>query len=86
MSIIAIVFPSSFVTGILWPRERVPQVLQMINPLLPMTLPAEAMRSLMICCWGIGHPNVWQGFIFNAVYALGSFMVTILLLNERIQK
>lgn len=86
MSIIAIVFPSSFVSGILWPREGMSQVLQMISPFLPMTLPAEAIRSLMIRCWGIDHPNVWQGFIINVVYILGSFIITILLLKRRIQK
>ncbi len=86
MSIIAIVFPSSFLSGLLWPREGLPYILQLISPLLPMTLPAEAMRSLMTRCWDISHPNVWQGFLVNTVYIIGAFVITILLLNKKLGK
>lgn len=86
LAILAIVFPSAFISGILWPREGMPQFLHKISTFLPMTLPAEAMRSIMIRCWGIDHPNVWQGFIVNIIYVVCLFALTVIVLNRRFQK
>lgn len=84
MSIMAIVFPSSFLSGLLWPKEGMPHFLQSISKLLPMTLPAESMRSLMIRCWDINHPNVWQGFLVSVVYVMGSFVFTMFFIKRKL--
>ena len=73
----AFVFPAFLLSGILWPRQGMPAVLNWISVALPSTLSAELVKELVVksyatlalVCSGVGIPFVWIVCLFSlAVY------------------
>lgn len=75
----AIFFPNMALSGIIWPIEGMPVVLQYIAYMLPCTLTSEAMRSIFTRGWPFSHPNVWPGYISLLGYILLYFLLTVLI-------
>lgn len=86
MIVISTIFPLSFISGILWPPEGMPKVLQYISLALPLNLPSESLRSLMIRGWDITHPSVWPGFVVACGYTSLFFLGTLLILKMQANK
>ncbi|CAL8072602.1 unnamed protein product [Orchesella dallaii] len=75
----ALFFPNVFVSGVLWPLEGMPIVLQYIAYFLPCTLTGEAMRSIFARGWTLSHPNVWPGFAALFGWISFYFVLTVLI-------
>ncbi|CAG9766095.1 unnamed protein product [Ceutorhynchus assimilis] len=54
----AIIFPVTLLTGLMWPVESFPHVLQIIAKCLPMTLQAIALRNIIKKGWSIWRYEV----------------------------
>lgn len=80
--IIAIIFPIFFVSGVLWPVEGMPYILQNLSPIFPMTLPTQALRSIMNRGWGVLHSQVWGGYFVSLAYIVGFSFFTYLRLKR----
>ncbi|CAL8136360.1 unnamed protein product [Orchesella dallaii] len=73
----SIFFPNIFLSGIIWPVEGMPEVLQSIVNILPCTLPAESMRSIVLRGFGFFHGRVWPGFAVLVFYILFYCALTV---------
>lgn len=72
-------FLSPRVAGILWPLEGIPKVIRYFSYLMPLTLPADSLRSVMSKGWGLTHPNVLMGLLVNTSWTI-FFIVGCMLL------
>ncbi|XP_075526822.1 ABC transporter G family member 20-like [Dermacentor variabilis] len=72
-------FLSPRVAGILWPLEGIPKVIRYFSYLMPLTLPADSLRSVMSKGWGLTHPNVLMGLLVNTGWTI-FFIVSCMLL------
>ncbi|XP_070397544.1 ABC transporter G family member 20-like [Dermacentor albipictus] len=72
-------FLSPRVAGILWPLEGIPKVVRYFSYLMPLTLPADSLRSVMSKGWGLTHPNVLMGLLVNTGWTI-FFIVSCMLL------
>lgn len=70
-------FPNLLLSGLIWPVEGMPQILQKIAQVLPCTLSAQALRSITSRGWEFTHPNVWPGFAVLVAYIVVYFTLTI---------
>lgn len=48
-----VLFPSIFLSGVFWPLQSVPELLQPISYVLPLTYAVDGLRSVMIRGWGM---------------------------------
>lgn len=71
-------FPNFLLSGLVWPVEGMPEILQKIVQVFPCTLSAESVRSITSRGWEFTHPNVWPGFVILTAYIIGYFLLTIL--------
>ncbi|KAH8032550.1 hypothetical protein HPB51_026003 [Rhipicephalus microplus] len=65
--------------GILWPLEGIPKFIRYFSYTMPLTLPADALRSVMSKGWGLMHPNVLSGLLVNTGWTI-FFIVSCMLL------
>jgi ABC-type multidrug transport system permease subunit len=57
--------------GVLWPLEAMPYAFRMISYYLnPLTIPIEALRSVMLRGWGLNNIDVIIGYIVSIGYTL----------------
>jgi len=68
--IMPVTFPVLLLSGILWPIEGIPLILQPVAWALPTSWSAEAFRSIMIRGWGFEHAIVWKAFLYNGAFAI----------------
>ena len=54
-------FPMMFLSGIIWPLEGLPVILQKISWYLPLTAAVQAMRDVMARGWNISYSSVYAG-------------------------
>ncbi len=62
--------PLWFSSGLIWPLEAVPYVLQLLLYLNPLSFPVESLRSVMLRGWGVNNVNVLIGYIVSIMYTL----------------
>uniref|UniRef100_A0A1Y1KV25 ABC transporter domain-containing protein n=3 Tax=Photinus pyralis TaxID=7054 RepID=A0A1Y1KV25_PHOPY len=62
--------PFVLLTGMLWPIEGMHPFLRFFTSFLPLTIPAESMRSVLQRGWGLSRPTVYNGLIVINVWAL----------------
>ncbi|KAH6922204.1 hypothetical protein HPB50_010867 [Hyalomma asiaticum] len=72
-------YPIMMVSGILWPLEGIPKIIRYLSYTMPLTLPADALRSVMSKGWGLMHPNVLSGLLVNTGWTI-FFIVSCMLL------
>ena len=63
-------YPILLLSGILWPVEGMPKILQKISWYLPCTAACQAMRDIMARGWGISDPSVPIGIGATSVWIL----------------
>ncbi len=81
--IMPVMFPVLLLSGILWPVEGIPLILQPVSWALPTTWSAEAFRSIMIRGWGLEHSVVWKAFLYNAGFAVAMLWLAARTLKVR---
>ncbi|XP_037502011.2 ABC transporter G family member 20 [Rhipicephalus sanguineus] len=72
-------YPIMMISGILWPLEGIPKFIRYFSYAMPLTLPADALRSVMSKGWGLTHPNVLSGLLVNTGWTI-IFIVSCMLL------
>lgn len=63
--------------GILWPVEGIPMYVRWLSYVLPLTLPAEAFRSVMSKGWGFTHPSVLLGILASSCWTVVFLAITV---------
>jgi ABC-2 type transport system permease protein len=76
-----VLFPSIFLCGVFWPLESVPQLLQPISYLVPLTYAVDGLQSVMVRGWGLDHVG-WD-CILLVVYAAIMLLLSWLVLRRR---
>jgi len=76
-----IIFPSVLLTGLFWPVESIPAVLQPLSYLIPLRYAIDAERAIMLRGWGIEH--IWIQILVLIGFAILTLGGSILLLKRR---
>lgn len=71
-------YPAMMISGILWPLEGIPMAVRVVSYVLPLTLPADAFRSVMSKGWGLFHTHVMLGVFVSVTWACVFLAGTIL--------
>ena len=66
-------------SGILWPLEALPRFLKIISSVLPLAIPARAMRYVLLRGWDLTYGVIQLAFLINLGYFFGLLIITILL-------
>ncbi|KAE8736737.1 ABC-transporter, subfamily H member 11 [Frankliniella occidentalis] len=77
-------FPTLLLSGLMWPLEGMHPLLRNSVWLLPLNLATTAIRSIMNRGWGLGSPDVRNGFL-SATFWL-AFFVLVTLTTLRLKK
>ncbi|OXA59297.1 ABC transporter G family member 20 isoform X2 [Folsomia candida] len=86
MIAIASFFPNIILSGIIWPTEGMPIVMQYITYLLPCKLASESIRSIVSRGWEFTHIGVWPGFATTAAWIALYWLLTLLIHRYRFSK
>ena len=70
-----IALPMMFLSGVFFPREAMPQVLQSVTDYLPLTYLVESMRNVVID--GASLWSQWGNLTGLAVWLIFSFLVAV---------
>merc|ERR1712079_538152 len=70
-------------SGTLWPLEGMPSYLRYFSYMLPQTLACNSMRCLMEKGWGIGHFQVYIGFVTTLTWTLVLMAIGTVLIKKR---
>ncbi len=76
-----IVFPSLLVTGMLWPIESIPEILQPLSHVVPLTYAIDALKGIMLKGWGIG--DIWFQLVFMSGFAVLTLVLAGLFLKKK---
>jgi ABC-2 type transport system permease protein len=76
-----IIFPSILLSGLFWPIESIPSVLQPLSYAIPLRYGIDAERAIMLRGWGIGE--IWLDIAVLAFFAVLTLGGSILLLKKR---
>ncbi|MFH0816135.1 MAG: ABC transporter permease [Methanobacteriota archaeon] len=76
-----IIFPSILLSGLFWPIESIPPVLQPVSYLIPLRYGIDAERAIMLRGWGIGE--IWLDIAVLAFFATLTLGGSVLLLKKR---
>ncbi len=63
-------------SGVFWPIECLPYFLRIISNFGPLTLPIDALRSVMIRGWTIRYTQVLNGYLISLLYTMTAFIIT----------
>jgi ABC-2 type transport system permease protein len=72
----AIIFPFVLMSGILWPLIAMPDFLRIIALALPVTIPAEVARAIVLN-QSLAVPNVAMAFVVPLAWTALNFVVCI---------
>ncbi len=70
-----VIVPQGLLSGIFWPVERLPDLLQPIARALPLTYAVEGLRGVMIKGWGLDSPTIQLDLAVLA--AIAAFFVLL---------
>lgn len=70
-----VIVPQGLLSGIFWPVERLPDLLQPIARALPLTYAVEGLRGVMIKGWGLEHPTIQLDLA--VLLAIAAFFVLV---------
>ncbi len=76
-----IIFPSILLSGLFWPIESIPPVLQPVSYLIPLRYGIDAERAIMLRGWGVGE--IWLDIVVLLVFAALTLGASVLLLKKR---
>jgi ABC-2 type transport system permease protein len=76
-----IIFPSILLSGLFWPVESIPSVLQPLSYVIPLRYGIDAERAIMLRGWGVGE--IWLDIAVLAAFAVLMLGASVLLLKKR---
>jgi ABC-type multidrug transport system permease subunit len=75
------VFPAMLISGIIWPLNGMPQFMQYVSYVSPLTYSAEAMRAIMSRGWSITYATVWLGIGTSLAWSLLFNIIALVLFS-----
>lgn len=70
-------------TGIIWPIEAMPWVIQPFVYLFPVYMPAKSARELIIKGYGITDYSVYIGIVYSVVWMILGAIITLVVLKRK---
>ena len=70
MGLSGLMLPLWIMSGVLWPLESIPHYFRYISDLSPITLPLDALRSIMFRGWTYNRTIVLYGYLITVLYTL----------------
>lgn len=61
-------YPNLLLSGVVWPTQAMPYYMRYLSYGLPQTIPTESLRCILSRGWGIGHTEVWLGFVVSGAW------------------
>ena len=74
--------PLWIMSGVLWPLEAIPPYFRWISDLTPITLPLDALRSIMLRGWSYNRPVVFYGYLISLAYWLVISVLNIIIFQK----
>ncbi|WP_418790014.1 ABC transporter permease [Phosphitispora sp. TUW77] len=78
----AIILPSVLLSGFMFPRESMPQIIQVIGYALPVTYFMQVLRGIILK--GVGFTFLWKDIIILTAFAIFILGLSIIRLNKRL--
>jgi ABC-2 type transport system permease protein len=78
-----VILPSILLSGFMYPRESMPQVLQWLTNLVPLTFFLQVLRGIMLK--GNSLSDLWGQVIPLVVFGVGIFTVSALRFQKRLE-
>lgn len=75
--------PSIILSGLIWPTESMPTLVMKLSDLLPLTLPIESLRSILMRKMNLSHSIVKSGFAISIIYSLFMFILSVIIFKRR---
>ncbi|XP_054273379.1 ABC transporter G family member 20 isoform X2 [Macrosteles quadrilineatus] len=76
-------YPTLLLSGVIWPVEGMPLVLQYISACLPLTLATTSLRSILTRGWYITEPDVWLGFVSTITWIVLFLSISLIVLKMK---
>ncbi|XP_050545650.1 ABC transporter G family member 20-like isoform X2 [Daktulosphaira vitifoliae] len=70
-------YPILLLSGILWPIESMPEMLQNVSYLLPLTMSTVSMRNMCLKGWNILQVEVYFGFISTIFWIISFWHISM---------
>jgi len=70
MLTIGMFYPTLITSGIIWPTDGMPQIMNKAVYLLPQTFSVKAIRAIITKDWGLTHPIVLYGFLSSFAWII----------------
>jgi len=74
-------YPTLLLSGVIWPVEGMPQLLQYISACLPLTLATTSLRSILTRGWGLTEPDVWHGYVSTIIWIALFLSISLIVLK-----
>lgn len=74
-------YPTLLLSGVIWPVEGMPILLQYISSILPLTMATTSLRSILTRGWNLYEPDVYLGFISSITWILLFLTISMLVLK-----
>jgi ABC-2 type transport system permease protein len=78
-----LILPQVFLDGMLWPISTLPNYLQAISYLMPLTYANDALQNIMVRGYGLG--SVWVDIVVLLGFAVVMIALSTLSLNKQLQ-
>jgi ABC-2 type transport system permease protein len=78
-----LILPQIFLDGMFWPISTLPNYLQVVSYLMPLTYANDALQNIMVRGLGIG--DVWMDIVVLLAFAVVMVALSALSLNKRLQ-
>ncbi|XP_046993217.1 ABC transporter G family member 20 [Schistocerca americana] len=76
-------YPTLLLSGVIWPVEGMPIVLQYISLGLPLTMATTGLRSMLSRGWTITQPEVYNGFIATITWIVLFLTISLIVLKVK---
>lgn len=76
-------YPMLLISGVVWPVEGMPEVLEFISRLMPFTMPIEALRSIMAKGWTITDGLILHAYGITVAWIIFYLLFTFYLLRKK---
>ncbi|XKL61964.1 hypothetical protein PGB90_001797 [Kerria lacca] len=74
-------YPTLLLSGVIWPVEGMPVLLQYISSILPLTMATTSLRSILTRGWTLVEPDVYLGFISSATWIILFLTISMMVLK-----
>lgn len=80
--VFSVVFPMWFFSAVFWPIEAIPKWLRLVTQWAPLTLPIDALRSVLLRSWSLLDEYVVIGCGVSLVYICVLLVLSFLIFRK----